>query len=182
MPFIEAGGRVSSKAQFMAGIEPFIGYTFSALVDDVRIGEFGDTIVVIYREKDIRDFGIRRSEGTYIDTDTYARLNDEWELISFTENLLPPEPPIVKLTPQIYDKYVGTYAVNPKATFTVTRDGSKLMGQYLGESKFELLPASRSNFFTHGDSAVYEFLWDKTGRVVGHIYRAEGVEVRYTKR
>jgi hypothetical protein len=99
--FIEAGGRVSSKAQFMAGIEPFIGYTFSALVDDVRIGEFGDTIVVIYREKDIRDFGIRRSEGTYIDTDTHARLNDEWELISFTENLLPPEPPIVKLTPQI---------------------------------------------------------------------------------
>jgi hypothetical protein len=65
---------------------------------------------------------------------------------------------------------VGTYAVNPKATFTVTRDGSNLMRQYSGESKFELLPASRSNFFTHGDSAVYEFLWDKTGRVVGHIY------------
>jgi hypothetical protein len=180
--FVKAGGRVSSKAQFMATMEPFVRYTFSALVDDVRAAQFGETIILMYREKDIRDFGVQRSEGRYIDTETYTRLNSEWQLISWTENLLTPEPPIVKLTLQIYDKYVGTYAVNPKATFTVTRDGSKLMGQYSGESKFELLPASRSNFFTHGDSAVYEFLWDKTGRVVGHIYRAEGVEVKYTKR
>lgn len=180
--FVEAGGRVSSKDQFLAGMEPFVGYTFSAVVDRVRTVAFGDTIVVIYREKDIRDFGVQRSEGTYIDTDTYARLNHEWELISWTENLLPPEPPIVKLAPQIYDKYVGRYEVNPKATFTVTRDGNKLMGQYSGEQKFELLPASRSDFFTHGDSAVYEFVWDKSGRVVGHIYRTEGVEVKYTKR
>jgi Domain of unknown function (DUF3471) len=90
--------------------------------------------------------------------------------------------PWLKFNRQIYDKYVGTYEVNPKATFTVTREGSRLMGQYSGEQKFELLPASRSNFFTHGESAGYEFLWDRSGRVVGHIYHAEGVEIKYKKR
>jgi hypothetical protein len=77
---------------------------------------------------------------------------------------------------------VGRYEVNPKATFTVTREGNKLMGQYAGEEKFELLPASRSNFFSAGDTAVYAFLWDKARHVVGHIYRAEGAEIKYKKR
>ena len=66
--------------------------------------------------------------------------------------------------------------------FTVTREGNKLMGQYAGEEKFELLPASRSSFFTHGDSAEYVFLWDRSGRVVGHIYRADGSEIKYKKK
>jgi hypothetical protein len=185
---IEAGGRVLSKAQRMAEMgpmakmEPFVGYTFSAVVNDVRTAKFGDAIILTYREKEIRDYGVQRSENTYIDTETYIRLKGEWWLIAWTENSLPVEPPTVKLNPQLYDKYVGTYEVNPKATFTVMRDGNRLMGQYAGEEKFELLPASRSNFFTHGDSAVYTFLWDKSGRVVGHIYRAEGTEIKYKMR
>jgi Domain of unknown function (DUF3471)/Domain of unknown function (DUF4440) len=180
--FIQAGGRVLGKAQFIAEMVPFVGYTFSAVVSDVQAAEFGDTIILTYREKEIRDYGGQRSENTYIDTETYARLKGEWQLIVFTENSLPVEPPTVRLNPQIYDKYVGTYEVNPKATFTVTREGSRLLGQYAGEAKFELLPASRSNFFSRGDDAVYVFVWDGSGRVVGHIYRADGAEIKYKKR
>jgi len=180
--FIQAGGRVLTKAQFMAEMVPFIGYTFSAVVDDVRATEVGDTILLTYREKDIRDYAVQRSENTYIDTETYIKLKGEWQLIAWTENALPVDPPAVPLDPKLYDKYVGTYEVNPKAMFTVTREGNKLMGQYAGEEKFELLPASRSSFFTHGDSAEYVFLWDRSGRVVGHIYRADGSEIKYKKK
>jgi Domain of unknown function (DUF3471) len=180
--FIQAGGRALGKSQFIAEMVPFVGYTFSAVVSDVRAAEFGDAIILTYREKEIRDYGAQRTENTYIDTETYARPKGEWQLIVFTENSLPVEPPAVKLDPQIYDKYVGTYEVNPKATFTVTRAGNRLMGQYAGEEKFELLPASRSDFFAHGDDAVYAFVWDRSGRVVGHIYRADGAEIKYKKR
>lgn len=184
---IEAGGRVLSKAQRIMEMRPtaktggFVGYTFSAEVSDVRAADFGDTIVLTYREKEIRDYGVQRSENNYIDAETYIRLNGEWQLIAWTENALPVEPPVVKLSPEVFDKYVGTYEVNPKATFTVTSEGNRLMGQYAGEEKFELLPASRSEFFTHGDNSVYAFLWDRSGRVVGHIYRAEGTEIKYKK-
>ena len=80
--FIQAGGRVLTKAQFMAEMVPFIGYTFSAVVDDVRATEVGDTILLTYREKDIRDYAVQRSENTYIDTETYIKLKGEWQLIA----------------------------------------------------------------------------------------------------
>src|SRR5450432_325308 len=177
--FVQAGGRVLGKAQFIAEMVPFVGYTFSAVVSDVQAAEFGGAIILTYREKEIRDYGSQRSENNYIDTETYIRLKGEWQLIAFTEDAVPVDPPVVKLNPQIYDKYVGTYAVNPKATFTVTREGNRLMGQCAGEKTFELLPASRSSFFTPGDDAVYAFVWDRSGRVTGHVYRAEGAEIKY---
>jgi hypothetical protein len=64
----------------------------------------------------------------------------------------------------------------------VTREGNKLFGEYAGEAKAELLPASKSRFFVRGDTAAYLFVTDKTGRVIAHIYRAEGVEIRYKKK
>ena len=180
--FIQAGGRVLGKAQFITEMAPFVGYKFSAVTGDVQAAEFGDTIVLTYHENEIRDYGTQRTENPYIDTETYVRLKGEWKLIAVTENALPVDPPVFKLDPQIYDKYVGTYEVNSKATFTVTREGNKLMGQYAGDEKFELLPASRSNFFVRGDEAVYAFVWDKSGHVVEHIYRAEGAEIRYKRK
>ncbi len=179
--FVEAGGRLSTKAQF-SHFEPFVGYKFYAEVSDIRAADFGDTIVLTYREKDIRDFGVQRSEGTSIDTDTYARLNGDWQLVSFSENSLPSDPPVAKLDPHLYDKYVGTYEVNPEATFTVTREADRLFGQYVKDDKFELLPASKTRFFRRGDSAFYTFVWNKSGKVVEHDYSAEGVSVIRYKR
>ena len=83
-----------SKAQFIAEMRPFVGYTFAGLVDDVRAAEFGDAIILTYREKEIRDYGVQRTENSYIDTETYIRLDSKWQLILFTENALPVEPAI----------------------------------------------------------------------------------------
>ena len=83
--FVEAGTRLSTKAQF-SHFEPFVGYKFYVEVSDIRAADFGDTIVLTYHEKDTRDFGVQRSEGTYIDMDTYARLSGDWQLVSFSEN------------------------------------------------------------------------------------------------
>jgi hypothetical protein len=179
--FVEAGGRLSTKEEF-SSLDGLVGYEMSVEVSDVRATEFGEAILLTYREKDTRDFGVQRSVGEYLDTETYARIDGEWKLIAFTENLIAPEPSTVKLDPKLYDSYVGTYAANKDATFVVTREGDKLFGEYAGEPKAELLPASKSRFFVRGDTAAYLFVSDKTGRIVAHIYRAEGVEIRYKKK
>ena len=178
--FVEAGGRLSTKEEF-SSMEGLAGYTLTIEISDIRATESNATIFLTYREKDTRDFGTQRSEGNYLDTETYALTNGEWKLIGFTENFVAPEPAIVGLEPGILDRYIGTYAANSKATFTVVRQGKKLFGRYAGEEQFELLPASKSKFFVRGDSASYLFVWDKAGLVVEHIYRAEGVEIRYKK-
>ena len=179
--FVEAVGRLSTTGEF-SSMEGFAGYRMSVEVSDVRATEFGDTILLTYREKDLRDFGVQRWVGEYLDTETYARVEGDWKSIAFTENLIAPKPTIVKLDPKLYDSYVGTYAANKDATFVVTREGNKLFGEYAGEPKAELLPASKARFFVRGDTAAYLFVPDRTGRVVAHIYRAEGVEIRYTKK
>jgi hypothetical protein len=178
--FVEAGGRLSTKEQF-SSLEALVGYKMSVEVSDIRATEFGETILLTYREKDTRDFGTQRSVGNYLDTETYARVDGEWKLIAFTENLISPEPAVVKLDPNLYDGYVGKYEANKDATFIVTREGNKLFGQYAGEEKAELLPASKTRFLVRGDTAAYLFVSDKTGRIIAHIYRAEGVEIRYKK-
>ena len=154
----------------------------SVEVSDIRATEFGATILLTYREKETRDFGTQRSVGNYLDTETYASTDSEWKLVAFTENLITPEPAIKKLDPRLYDRLIGTYEASKDATFTVTREGDKLFGRYSGEPKAELLSASKSRFFVRGDTASYVFVSDKTGRIIAHIYRAEGVEIRYTKR
>ncbi|HEX4921815.1 MAG TPA: nuclear transport factor 2 family protein [Candidatus Bathyarchaeia archaeon] len=111
--FVEAGGRLSTKAQF-SHFEPFVGYKFYIEDSDFRAADFGETIVLTYREKDIRDFGVQRAEETNIDMDTYTRLNGDWQLVSFSENSLPSDPPVAKLDPRLYDKYVGTYESTQK--------------------------------------------------------------------
>lgn len=180
--FVEDGGRVSVAAEF-AEMEGFVGYTMSTEISDVRASDFGETILLTYRQKETRDYGVQKSVGTYVDTETYARVSGEWRLILFTETRVIEEPAIAKIDSRLYDEYVGTYEVNEKATFVVTRDGGKLFGQYSGEAKAELLPASKTRFFVRGNTAAYIFVWDRAGHVVGHVYRAgEGVEVRYKKR
>lgn len=37
--FIQAGGRLLTKAQFIAEMGPFVGYTFSAVISEVRAAE-----------------------------------------------------------------------------------------------------------------------------------------------
>jgi Domain of unknown function (DUF4440) len=178
---VEAGGRLSTKEQF-SSMEGLVGYKLSVEVSDIRATEFGETILLTYREKDTRDFGMQRSIGRYLDTETYARVDGEWKLIAFTENLVATVPAIVKLDLRLYDNFVGTYAANKDAIFVVTREGDRLFGKYPGEEKAELLPASKSRFFVRGDTAAYLFVWDKSGKIVAHIYRAEGVEIRYDRK
>ena len=179
--FVEAGGRLTTKDEF-SSMEGFVGYKMSVEVSDIRATEFGATILLTYREKETRDFGTQRSVGNYLDTETYASTDSEWKLVAFTENLITPEPAIKKLDPRLYDRLIGTYEASKDATFTVTREGDKLFGRYSGEPKAELLSASKSRFFVRGDTASYVFVSDKTGRIIAHIYRAEGVVIRYTKR
>ena len=180
--FIESSGRLSTKAEWISGIKPTVGYTHSLEVSDVRAADFGETVVLTVRAKEIYDFGTQRTGGMNIYNATYAHLNGDWQLVSWSETLQPPEPNIARVDPRTYGRYVGVYAVNPQVRFTVTKEGNRLIGQYSGDDKFELLPSSDSTFFRHGDNtATFSFVQDPVGHVTEHVYRAEGTEIRYKK-
>lgn len=74
-------------------------------------------------------------------------------------------PPVVKVDPKIYDSYVGKYDAGMGMSVTVTREGNRLFGQVANQPKFELLPASETQFFIRGSEMQISFVKAATGEV-----------------
>lgn len=72
-----------------------------------------------------------------------------------------------KVDPAVLDAYVGEYEINPRLTFTVTREGDKLMGQMGGQGKLELEPVSETQFTITAVKANISFEKDTGGKVTG---------------
>lgn len=71
---------------------------------------------------------------------------------------------IAKVDPAVYDAYEGKYKL-PIGLVTLTRQGDRLMGEAMGETKFELFPESETNFFLKIVDAQVVFQKDEQGQV-----------------
>jgi hypothetical protein len=80
--------------------------------------------------------------------------------------------------PKIYDDYVGQYASEPKAIFTISREGDKLVGQAPDGSKVEFLPENETTFFVKGRDIQVIFERDKTGRVARMMIKRDSGDLR----
>jgi len=85
----------------------------------------------------------------------------------------PVRPPVAKVDPAIYDKYVGEYEVTSNVILKVTRDGDHLMVQASSQSPIEILPESETKFFLKGVDARITFVKDPSGAVT-HLILHQG--------
>ncbi len=53
----------------------------------------------------------------------------------------------VQVSEVLLERYVGTYALNPNFSITITREGAQLFGQATGQGRFELFAKSDSEFY-----------------------------------
>jgi serine-type D-Ala-D-Ala carboxypeptidase/endopeptidase len=66
---------------------------------------------------------------------------------SFPLAKLPKERKEVKVDPEIFDVYVGTYQMTPAFAQTIARDGEHLFVQATGQPKFEIFPEGDRDYF-----------------------------------
>jgi hypothetical protein len=85
-----------------------------------------------------------------------------------------------KIDLKLYDSYVGEYALGP-ASFTVSRDGDKLMFTAPGQPKIEAFPESETRFFFKIIDAQVTFLKDDKGSVTGLTFEINGRTLRATR-
>jgi len=85
-----------------------------------------------------------------------------------------------KIDLKLYDSYVGEYALGP-ASFTVSRDGDKLMFTAPGQPKIEAFPESETKFFFKIIDAQVTFLKDDKGAVTGLTFEINGRTLRATR-
>ncbi|MFD1141160.1 serine hydrolase [Larkinella insperata] len=96
------------------------------------------------------------------------------------------KPPVsISVSDAILDSYVGIYegpyGTNPKATFTITREGSQLFEQLTGEPKLPIFSKTETTFFYKTYNAQLEFIRDTSGKVIKRILTEEGQPTEATK-
>jgi D-alanyl-D-alanine-carboxypeptidase/D-alanyl-D-alanine-endopeptidase len=94
-----------------------------------------------------------------------TELGQQITLIAMGEKVEPPKPaPMVKVAPEVLQKYVGDYAITPQFVIAVTLEGSKLMVQATGQQKFRVYPESETKFSLKVVDAQITFAGDKNGK------------------
>ncbi len=75
----------------------------------------------------------------------------------------------VPLAPEVLDRYVGMYQVDPTTSRMVSREGDHLFTQRAGYPKLEILPAGGNEFFYRETMDRLRFVVDKDGKVTGMV-------------
>jgi hypothetical protein len=87
----------------------------------------------------------------------------------------------IKLDPSLFDDYAGEYAIGPGATFTVTREGDRLMFSAPGQPKIEAFPESELKFFFTVVDAQATFIKGEDGKVSELLFEINGRQLRARK-
>jgi Domain of unknown function (DUF3471)/Copper type II ascorbate-dependent monooxygenase, C-terminal domain len=80
----------------------------------------------------------------------------------------PLEQVVVKLDPQVLDRYVGSYQLAPNAELEVLRSGSRLFVKSQGKS-IEIFPLSETTFFSKDVDSQITFIKNDKGEVTEFI-------------
>jgi hypothetical protein len=88
-----------------------------------------------------------------------------------------------------FDGYIGSYRLNPNATFQITREGDQLFEQLTGQPKFPIFPQGEREFFLKVVDARIDFEVDASGKATtltlhqnGRDQRAERLDDAEAKR
>lgn len=108
-------------------------------------------------------------------------ISHELSAIAFGESYeLPRKHTEIRIDPQTYDAYVGEY--RGKDTFAIAREGQRLMMQIPpGQTVFEIVPESATQFFWKGREYYLTFVKDENGKVTQAVVRNEGEVGHWTK-
>jgi hypothetical protein len=73
----------------------------------------------------------------------------------------------ISLDPEVLNRYVGVYELQPGFAITVTLEGGQLMARATGQSKLPIFPMSQTRFFLKIVEAEIEFNLTGEGVVEG---------------
>jgi hypothetical protein len=175
-------GRVLTKADLKAELRPLpAGYEGRIEPTELLLRRHGDLAVLSHLDLETLVLHGQRVEDRYRTTDVYLCRGGAWKLVASHVLALESDPPAVALDAAVLRRYAGTYALSPSATYTVTVEGGRLMGQRSGGRKGELLAEAEGVFFVAGQPGRKLFPADGTGRVTRLVDRRRGQDLVWTR-
>jgi hypothetical protein len=149
--YTDENWRVLTKREILADFRPLPkGYSGSIKVAEVKSRINGDAAVVSWQAHEEETVFGQKLAPVYLVTDTYFRRGGRWQLVAEQITVRPSERKPLAVDPKVYDSLAGEYELTPGATYTVTVEGGRLLGQRTGRDKQELLPADVNTYFVKG--------------------------------
>jgi hypothetical protein len=102
---------------------------------------------------------VRHGEPTY----------DEM-MMGFMDYVVEKPAALAKVEPKVLESYVGQYDFGDKRTYTVTREGDRLIGQATANPKRDLFAVSETRFSIPEVESLITFVKNEKGEVVELIY------------
>ena len=94
---------------------------------------------------------------------------------------LPGQRTAITVDPALYEKYVGSYRVNPNLTLSVTSEGGHLFVQPTDQPRIEIFPESETNYFVKEVDLQLHFQVGSDGVVTGVTVLEGGQEIQAQK-
>ena len=154
---------------------------------DEQIRVYGGNTAIWYGRGEMRNKTDNSIVSRLRHISVYIKVAGRWQLASGQSTKLPLRPQAKAINSQIYEMYVGRYAIDANRVLTVTRENGILNSQGTGRPKFELIPKSETEFMSfnedndYGNSEIV-FVKDETGQVSHAVFRRDNKEVWRAKR
>jgi CubicO group peptidase (beta-lactamase class C family) len=116
-----------------------------------------------------------QDEGGHLVEEVFAAIARECDWPGYL-----PESPVVTLSRDALDRYVGVYTLRPGFTLTITRDGNALSAQPTGQPPLRFTPISATAFTAEAVTTTLAF--DVKGDEVPHLrFQLNGREIEAMK-
>lgn len=100
--------------------------------------------------------------------------NDLSSIVFGQKYEIPQERKEIAVSPQILEKYVGSYQLLPNVVFHITLENGKLFGQVADQSKILLSAETEAKFFSRDVAVTITFNSDAHGKVTGMTFNQGG--------
>jgi hypothetical protein len=181
--YTDENWQILTKKELVDGLRPLPkGYSGSIRIANVQSRINDDAAVLSYRALEEEFIFGQKLAPTYLVTDTYFKRNGHWQMVASHVIVIPSERTPVAVSPEAYKSIAGQYELTTGVIYSITIEGTKLMGQRTGRDKEELLPADVSTFFRKGTIRGEKvFVRDASGRVTAMLDRRENNDLSWKK-
>ncbi|MFN7963347.1 MAG: DUF4440 domain-containing protein [Thermoanaerobaculia bacterium] len=183
MVYSDENGAVKTKAQLVAETQPLPPQIWGKLaVTQFEVHVFGDTAITNHVVNETEGYFGQVIKARYRETDTWQRRPEGWRLLAAQVLALKDDPPAISLSTAQLDAYVGQYWLTPEVSYTLRRDGNKLIAERTGREP-EVLEAELPDlFFVAGKPRLRKvFQRDAEGRINGFVERRESWDIRWPR-
>jgi hypothetical protein len=181
--YIDEAGSVSDKPGLVAQIKPLpAGISGSIKTEVAQLHIVGDLAVMQVDAHESENYFGHQIKAEYRSLDTWRRTPDGWKLIGGQTYASLIDPPAITLPVARLDEYAGVYRLNADITYTLRRDGAKLIGKRTGRDPVTLSIEASDVFFVPGQPRSRKIiLRDAAGRITGFTDRREGRDILWTR-